>query len=127
MGDYPYPSTYMLNGHGELPAFPMRAACKHLAAELTEPEELLAGLSAAVGVFYNYSRDLPCFNFSSGPNKETDAVNNLWGFQSCTEMIMPFSRDGGRLQLGQQTGALPQRYMPLGTVASTALSNLWSC
>jgi lysosomal Pro-X carboxypeptidase len=30
MGNYPFPSSYMLNGHGELPAFPMRVACSAL-------------------------------------------------------------------------------------------------
>jgi lysosomal Pro-X carboxypeptidase len=30
MGNYPFPSGYMLNGHGELPAFPMRVACSAL-------------------------------------------------------------------------------------------------
>ena len=32
MGSYPYPTSYMLNGHGELPAYPMRAACQPLGA-----------------------------------------------------------------------------------------------
>jgi lysosomal Pro-X carboxypeptidase len=32
MGNYPFPSGYMLNGHGELPAFPMRVACSNLMA-----------------------------------------------------------------------------------------------
>jgi hypothetical protein len=30
MGDYPYESTYILNGLGTLPAFPVDAACQHL-------------------------------------------------------------------------------------------------
>ena len=30
MGNYPYPSSYMLNGGGELPAFPMRVACEKM-------------------------------------------------------------------------------------------------
>lgn len=95
MGNYPYPSAYMLNGNGRLPAYPMRVACDQISGTLDKPEELLEDLAGAVGVFYNYSHDLPCFNFSSGPNKETDEVNDLWLCQSCTEMVMPFSRDGG--------------------------------
>jgi hypothetical protein len=30
MGDYPYPSSYLLNGKGVLPAFPVRKACESL-------------------------------------------------------------------------------------------------
>ncbi|KAL0043128.1 hypothetical protein WJX79_009933 [Trebouxia sp. C0005] len=30
VGDYPYPSNYMLNGQGVLPAYPMRAACPYV-------------------------------------------------------------------------------------------------
>lgn len=30
MGDFPYPSSYILNGNGHLPAFPVRVACKAL-------------------------------------------------------------------------------------------------
>ena len=38
MGNYPYPSTYM---GGALPAWPMRAACDHLAKEKPGKEDLL--------------------------------------------------------------------------------------
>lgn len=30
MGNFPYPSSYMTSGNGELPAWPVRAACSHL-------------------------------------------------------------------------------------------------
>lgn len=45
MGNFPYPSAYITNGHGELPAFPVRAACAHLAADgdSVTDEELLDG------------------------------------------------------------------------------------
>ena len=85
MGNYPYASSYMLNGNGELPPFPMRVACDEmmaaldaeapdLADELTVNDEeqhgmdalkavasaehalaLLRGLRAATAVWYNYS------------------------------------------------------------------------
>ncbi len=38
MGNYPYPSTYM---GGALPAWPMRAACEHLAQQNPSQEDLL--------------------------------------------------------------------------------------
>ena len=36
MGNYPFPSGYLLNGHGELPAFPVRVACSNLMDIVTE-------------------------------------------------------------------------------------------
>jgi hypothetical protein len=39
MGNYPYPSGYVLNGGGQLPAFPMRVACKHLVRVHPHPTE----------------------------------------------------------------------------------------
>lgn len=68
-GNYPYPSTYILNGAGMLPAFPMRIACDFMAEENPKELELLSGLAQAAGVFYNYTGDLPCFNYTcvSGP------------------------------------------------------------
>jgi hypothetical protein len=43
MGDFPYPSSYMLNGNGQLPAYPVKVACAHLAREGLQAEELLPG------------------------------------------------------------------------------------
>lgn len=31
MGNFPYPSSYILNGNGKLPPFPVRVACEALA------------------------------------------------------------------------------------------------
>lgn len=74
MGNYPYPSTYIVNGaEPPLPAFPVRVACAELAdAELAaDPPALLAALGRAVGVFYNHTGDLECLSFKEGPNPET--------------------------------------------------------
>lgn len=30
MGNFPYPSSYMTNGAGDLPAYPVRVACGHM-------------------------------------------------------------------------------------------------
>ena len=43
MGNYPYPSPYILNGAGVLPAFPVRVACSHLGKEGLDSEEALLG------------------------------------------------------------------------------------
>ena len=76
MGSYPYPSSYMLNGNGVLPAFPMRVACDNMMQALGNPgvgagdlavvdgsapelatsaTALLEALRGAVSVWYNYS------------------------------------------------------------------------
>ncbi|KAI8473311.1 MAG: serine carboxypeptidase S28-domain-containing protein [Monoraphidium minutum] len=102
MGNFPYPSGYMLNGNGELPAFPMRVACAALVAPAPSRAgrggdgtgELLTALADAVGVFYNYTSDLACYDPGFGPNPETDEDGNFWDYQWCTEMLMPASKDG---------------------------------
>ncbi|KAK9841268.1 hypothetical protein WJX74_002844 [Apatococcus lobatus] len=94
MGEYPYPSPYILNGAGILPAFPMRTACSHLADPHLDGPGLLQGLARAAGVFYNYSGQLECMNWAVGPNPETQEDGDFWGYQSCTEQFMPMSRDG---------------------------------
>ena len=54
------------------------------------------GMADAAGVFYNYSRNLSCFDFDSGPNPETTEVADFWGYQYCTEQFQLFSKDGGQ-------------------------------
>ncbi len=76
MGDYPYPSMYILNGQGTLPAWPVRAACQRLdfpAAEASNAT-LLAGLREAVAVYYNYSQELSCYDLGAGVNEESQNV-----------------------------------------------------
>lgn len=55
----------MLNGDGELPAYPVRVACQHLADPQlpNDHQALLRGLGLASGVFYNHSGNLPCFDW----------------------------------------------------------------
>jgi len=93
MGNFPYPSSYILNGDGTLPAYPMRVACESLAGSL-EGDALIEGLRDAVGVFYNYTHERPCFDFTQGVNPDTQQDGEFWGFQFCTEMFQPMSRDG---------------------------------
>ena len=49
----------------------------------------------AVGVFYNYSGQLSCFDFNMGVNPDTDEDGDFWGYQYCTEQAAPFSKNGG--------------------------------
>ncbi|KAK2078013.1 hypothetical protein QBZ16_003881 [Prototheca wickerhamii] len=96
MGDYPYPSGYMLNGGGVLPAYPVRAACSFLAASDLHKDgfALLRAVGQASGVFFNHSGQLDCFDWNQGANPETEKDADFWGYQACTEQFMPFSRDG---------------------------------
>lgn len=90
MGDYPYPSQYILNGQGTLPAWPVRAACRHLDfpfpssdadADASSNATLLAGLREAVGVYYNYSGSLKCYDLNAGVNEESQVVEDHWSYQ----------------------------------------------
>jgi lysosomal Pro-X carboxypeptidase len=98
MGNYPYPSSYILNGDGTLPAYPFRVACSGAIANpqlaAVGGDALLSALADAVSVFYNYTGDKPCFNYTQGVNPATQDDGDLWGYQYCTEMFMPMGRDG---------------------------------
>ena len=97
MGNYPYPSGYILDGQGILPAFPVRVACQHLdnGGVPLEGDALLSRMADAIGVFYNFSQALTCYDPEIGPSsnasKETE---DFWSYQYCTEHFMPFSKDG---------------------------------
>lgn len=96
MGNYPYPCNYLVfqQTHDPtilLPAFPVRAACKHMDRRFENVEALLAGMREATSVFYNASA-VPCFELPSDPN-----FDGIWDYQWCTEMLPQetyFARDG---------------------------------
>ncbi len=81
MGNYPYPSSYMLNGKGNLPAFPMRVACDFMQEPNMTDAELVRGLAQAVSVWYNYTADLQCLDYRKGVNPETQSVGEMWDYQ----------------------------------------------
>lgn len=56
MGNFPYPSTYILNGAGEMPAFPVRVACSYLKEENLSTDKLFSGFADSLGIFYNSSK-----------------------------------------------------------------------
>ncbi|KAK9801908.1 hypothetical protein WJX73_002094 [Symbiochloris irregularis] len=95
MGNFPYPSPYILNGAGLLPTFPVRVACSHLAGDFGSDEALLSGMADAIGVFYNYSgSNTTCYDFAAAVNPETDEDGTFWDYQYCTENTMPFAKNG---------------------------------
>ena len=91
MGNFPYESAYIIDGEGMLPAYPVRAACMYLNEEFDSDEELVRGLAEAVGVYFNFSGSLPCYDIHAPTSSETE---NFWSYQFCTEHFMPMERDG---------------------------------
>ena len=101
MGNYPYPSSYILNGDGTLPAYPMRVACDaavgferlsgdggHGHDDDDDDAGLLSALADAVGVFYNHSGDAACFDIRAGVNEDSRRDGDGWDWQFCTEQFM---------------------------------------
>ncbi|OQR87804.1 lysosomal Pro-X carboxypeptidase [Achlya hypogyna] len=88
MGNYPYPSSYIADN---LPGYPYRVACDHLAGNLTEDAALLGALRDAAGVLYNATGHVPCYDWNAtSPIQET----NFWEYLWCSEMYMPFDQNG---------------------------------
>lgn len=94
MGSYPYPSSYILNGKGLLPPYPLRQACAVISAAAADVPSQMAALRDAAAVFYNYSGALGCFNTSGGSNNESARDAALWGHLYCSELLQVFGRDG---------------------------------
>ncbi|KAG6976098.1 hypothetical protein JG688_00001735 [Phytophthora aleatoria] len=97
MGNYPYPSSYIMNGVSVLPAYPMRVACSHLRDTFDEAEEgeleLLRAFSKTIGVYYNSTHDKECFQLSA--LSDEDAMDsNFWDYLYCAELYGPTTTDG---------------------------------
>lgn len=98
--NYPYPSSYATDGMVNLPAYPMRVACEHLAPDFgDEDRRLLSAMLQAVGVSFNATGDRQCF-YSSHSTTVNDTrrtladVGNLWSYIQCSEIYLPSSSDG---------------------------------
>lgn len=88
MVDYPYPANFL----EPLPAFPIKEVCSYFKTPSPTDDQLLAELTGALGVYYNYTSSIQCFNLSQDA---TASLGDLgWSFQACTEMVMPFCADG---------------------------------
>eukprot|EP00483_Globobulimina_turgida_P009861 UN09880 len=89
----------MLNGEGFLPPYPLKIGCNnYLNKNYAENEfmELLNAVSLSVGVFYNYTGDVDCYNAGLYDDKvkEEDDGEVSWGYFTCTEIVMPHSSTG---------------------------------
>eukprot|EP01023_Acetabularia_acetabulum_P045959 TRINITY_DN468_c0_g1_i5.p1 TRINITY_DN468_c0_g1~~TRINITY_DN468_c0_g1_i5.p1 ORF type:complete len:541 (-),score=89.95 TRINITY_DN468_c0_g1_i5:247-1818(-) len=94
MGNYPYASSYMTNGDGYLPAYPMRVMCEYLKEADMSGSELLSAFAKSVGLFYNATKDKECYDLNGSVNNETAVIGYLWDFQFCTEQFQPQSTNG---------------------------------
>ncbi|KAI9905598.1 hypothetical protein PsorP6_013496 [Peronosclerospora sorghi] len=109
MGNYPYPTSYIMNGMVELPAYPMRAACDPFAPTFARNDTigLLQAFRDSIGVYYNATKNETCL-LSSPPaargnesdasenahEAQRDAMVNFWDYLECSELYMPMSTDG---------------------------------
>jgi len=111
MGNYPYASSYLMHGESILPAWPVRAACKHLSRAPASDAELFEGVREAVAVYYNNTGSQKCFNVTGASRQRgmggrlgaTKAVadspqqcQGSWDYQWCTEMTQPFTQGTGK-------------------------------
>ena len=94
MGNYPYASSYLLNGLGMLPAYPVREACEYLKDDFQNSNTLLSGLSQSISIFYNATGNKQCYDLGQAPNNASQQDGDFWGYLYCTEMCMPFSSTG---------------------------------
>lgn len=84
MTDYPVVANFVQ----PLPAYPVKQMCKAI-DNPSGSTDLLNRLYGAANVYYNYSGSSSCFDLqSSDPHGEAG-----WGFQACTEMVMPMADD----------------------------------
>uniref|UniRef100_M4BAY0 Lysosomal Pro-X carboxypeptidase n=1 Tax=Hyaloperonospora arabidopsidis (strain Emoy2) TaxID=559515 RepID=M4BAY0_HYAAE len=92
MGNFPYPSSYLTGGAVDLPAWPVREACSHLAGDFSSTTSLrqesvtnttlLVALRDAANVFYNATKESTCFTIPTLWN-----YDGIWDYQFCTEML----------------------------------------
>jgi len=99
MANFPYPSSYILNGDGVLPSYPVRKSCEYLSEDLTGDDqvgELLIGLANFAGVYYNHTNSLICNDLSAPVNKESQIVMTLWNYQYCSQIFQLFGQETDR-------------------------------
>ncbi|KAF4665339.1 hypothetical protein FOL47_004658, partial [Perkinsus chesapeaki] len=102
MGNFPYPSNYItaamnVGGGADLPANPIRAACKAFEDPLATDQARLQALAKSLAIYYNASGELVCNSFAGtdggGEPLPKGSCRGDYGFQTCTEM--PWGQDSG--------------------------------
>lgn len=95
MGNYPYPSPYIMNGKSVLPAYPVRVACESLKGDFAPDDDvgLLRAFRESISVYYNSTFDQQCYTMSP-PSEESAKDGNFWQYLFCTELYMPMILTG---------------------------------
>jgi len=86
MVDYPYPNSFLQ----PVPAWPVNAMCEQVVSP--SAPNFLQSIANALGVYYNYTGNQPCFNLSEGASGSLGL--QAWDYQSCTEMVLAESNNG---------------------------------
>ncbi|GMF42991.1 unnamed protein product [Phytophthora fragariaefolia] len=94
MGNYPYPSSYIMNGISVLPAYPVRVACSYVAGDFSRDDDvgLLTAFSQSLGVYYNSTKDQECYELNASSN-ESAVDSDFWDYIFCSEIYQPQSVD----------------------------------
>ena len=91
MGSFPFASSYMTNGDGILPPYPLRYACDtYMAKNFSDDNyEILHALRDFSGVFYNVTNKT-CYDINDdlGPFIPGKVAANPWNYISCTNTFM---------------------------------------
>uniref|UniRef100_A0A0A9WII6 Lysosomal Pro-X carboxypeptidase n=1 Tax=Lygus hesperus TaxID=30085 RepID=A0A0A9WII6_LYGHE len=88
MANYPYPANFL----AELPGHPVKAICKKLSTTSKDPKVILESIFQGVSVFFNYTGTSKCLQLDDADPQ--DLGDQGWGYQSCTEMVMPICDRG---------------------------------
>lgn len=83
MTDYPTPSNFL----NPLPAYPIKQMCKAI-DNPTTGNDTFAKLYGAANIYYNYTGTAKCFDLDD--DSDPHGLSG-WGWQACTEMILPTS------------------------------------
>jgi len=86
MMDYPYPTSFLV----PLPANPVNAVCSKLEGTYTSDKELITHIFNATSIYFNFTGDAKCLNLA----EEDDIGADMWNYQACSEMVMPFCFNG---------------------------------
>ena len=142
MGNYPYPSSYLMHGLSLLPAWPVRQACSGLnrhfdLSKASELEAFFEGVRESAAVVHNSTHDQQCFSPFWGEQPPRARVGRKmtsprrsaheplvggpgacygdWEYQWCTEMTQPFT----------QGTSEDMFYCPNGTFAPKRNCSAW--
>lgn len=89
MTDYANEASFL----SKMPAYPIKHVCAVLNEDPINLDDivLIGKIAQASQVYTNFTGQAPCLNIKS---LVFDAMDVLWDFQSCTEMVMPICSDG---------------------------------